>query len=119
MVTILTVDTLYCKDWLQALKFFLDQKLHIGFKMQWVGKLLRYDLKIEHEKGRENKAVDAMSRSPMTEGLLQLLQIHQTTCASISMDFIDGLSKSQGKTTILVVVDRLTKYVHFMLLTYT
>ena len=30
------------------------------------------------------------------------------------MDFIDGLSPSEGKDNILVVVDRLTKFAHFM-----
>lgn len=34
------------------------------------------------------------------------------------MDFIEGLPKSQGKTTIFVVVHRLTKYAHFMSLSH-
>ncbi|KAK0592694.1 hypothetical protein LWI29_023740 [Acer saccharum] len=34
------------------------------------------------------------------------------------MDFIDGLPVSKGKTTIFVVVDRLTKYAHFILLSH-
>jgi len=32
------------------------------------------------------------------------------------MDFIDGLPKSQRKETILVVVDRLRNYAHFIAL---
>ena len=34
------------------------------------------------------------------------------------MDFIEDLPKSEGYATIFVVVDRLTKYVHFILLTH-
>jgi len=34
------------------------------------------------------------------------------------MDFIGGLPKAQGKDTILVVLDKLTKYAHFFALSH-
>ncbi|GKC55888.1 reverse transcriptase, partial [Tanacetum coccineum] len=34
--------------------------------------------------------------------------------ADISMDFIKSLTSSHGKTVIMVVVDRLSKYAHFV-----
>lgn len=51
-------------------------------------------------------------------GLLQPLQIPERIWTKISMDFIDGLPSSHGKDSIMVVVDRMSKYAHFIALSH-
>lgn len=48
------------------------------------------------------------------QGLLQPLPTPAGAWQDITIDFIDGLPLSEGANTILVVVDRFTKYAHFL-----
>jgi hypothetical protein len=53
-----------------------------------------------------------------TPSILQPLSIPSQCWEEVSMDFITRLPKSEGKSVIMVIVDRLTKYTHFCALSH-
>jgi hypothetical protein len=51
-------------------------------------------------------------------GLLQLLDVPSMVWQDIAMDFVNGFLKVGGKAVILTIVDRLSKYAHFIALAH-
>lgn len=88
------------------------QKIKRGF--YWSG--LKNDIKkyvAECQPCQQNKY-----ETQFPPGLLQPLSIPEKIWQDISMDFILGLPSCKGKTVIFVVVDKLSKYAHFMALAH-
>jgi len=60
----------------------------------------------------------AKSERVKNPGLLEPLPIPKSAWQIISMDFIEGLPRSGGKNCILVVVDKFSKFSHFVPLSH-
>jgi hypothetical protein len=51
-------------------------------------------------------------------GLLKPLDVPDAAWQVVTIDFVEGLPRSSGFNSILVVVDKLTKYAHFLPLSH-
>lgn len=52
-------------------------------------------------------------------GLLQPLIVREKSWERTFLDFIEGLPKSEGQDTIIIMVDRYNKYAHFIALSHS
>lgn len=79
-------------------------------ELYWPG--IKGDTKNYVEKCEICQRNKTLTTSPA--GLLQPLPAPDRIWEDLTMDFMEGLSKSVGSNAIFVVVDRLSKYGHFM-----
>lgn len=86
---------------------------------------LRQDFFVEHDRQLVRELVSSCvtCQRNKTEhlhpaGLLQPLDVPTQVWADIAMDFIDGLPRVNGKSVILTVVDRFSKYARFLALSH-
>ncbi|TYK23464.1 putative retroelement pol polyprotein [Cucumis melo var. makuwa] len=89
---------------------FLRTYKRIAAELYWEG--MKADIKKHCEECLTCQRSKTLALSPA--GLLVPLEIPQAIWSDISMDFVEGLPKSSGCEVILVVVDRLSKYGHFL-----
>ena len=78
--------------------------------MYWLG--MKHDIHLYVAKSEVCQKNKYMAVAP--SGLLQPLPILDKVWGDLSMDFIGGLPKLAGINTIIVVINWMSKYAHFM-----
>ncbi|KAL0541112.1 hypothetical protein IC582_021147 [Cucumis melo] len=89
---------------------FLRTYKRLASELYWPG--MKTDVKKHCEECVVCQRNKTLALSPT--GLLTPLEIPQQVWNDISMDFIEGLPKAKGFEVVFVVVDRLSKYSHFI-----
>lgn len=86
---------------------------------------LRANFFIQHDRAAVQDFVKACTTCQRNKtetlhpaGLLQPLPVPSQTWADISPDFVEGLPRVHGKSVILTVLDRFSKYAHFIALSH-
>nr|GEW02776.1 peroxidase 64 [Tanacetum cinerariifolium] len=97
-----------------TLKFLLEQRITTE-QQRLLLKLMPYDFSTSHKAGKENKGADALSRRPHSGELLTCRSRIASKLPTLNGDFNKILI---ALDTILVVVDRLSKYAHFLCLSH-
>ncbi|KAG8483504.1 hypothetical protein CXB51_022371 [Gossypium anomalum] len=112
------------------LKRIIQEVQHSGVqhqKFSWDGRFLRRrrkivvgkDCQLRHELFKHfHASARCKGETVAYPGLLQSLPVPNRAWSVISLDFIEGLPNSNRKNSILVVVDHLTKYGHFVALSH-
>eukprot|EP00253_Pinus_taeda_P027012 PITA_27012 len=104
------------------LRYFFDQ-LNLNVRQaRWLASISEFDFEIRYIKGKKNRVADSLSRWIQVKakckhpgGMLQPIAIPEWKWEVISMDFITGLLRTvRHHDSIMVIVDRLTKAIHFI-----
>ncbi|TYK10349.1 Retrotransposable element Tf2 [Cucumis melo var. makuwa] len=89
---------------------FLRTYKRLTSELYWEG--MKSDVKRHCEECLTCQRNKTLALSPA--GLLVPSEVPQQVWSDISMDFVEGLPKARGFEVVLVVVDRLSKYGHFL-----